>query len=68
MHARESEVLVRYLKHSELTVGEATYSLDHHRVSSRSECLADEDRIPLGVVVAFIICSRRPVIGLYVIC
>ena len=66
VHARESEVLVRYLKRSELTVGRAECSLDRHRVSGCSECLADEGRIPLGASAAFIVCSRRPAIGPYV--
>ena len=66
VHARESEVLVRYLKCSEFTLGWAKSLLVHHSVSGHSECLADEGRIPLGASVAFIVCLCRPMIGLYV--
>ena len=66
VHMHKFEVLVRYLKRSKLTVGRAKCSLDRHRVSGCSECLADEGRIPLGAPTAFVICSCRPAMGLYV--
>ena len=66
VHAHESDVLVRYLKRREFIVSRAKCSLDHHKISGRSECLADEGRIPLGALAGFIICSHRRAIGLYV--
>ena len=66
VHVHKTEVLVRYLKRSEFTESRAKCSLDRHRISGRSQCLANEGRIPLGASAAFVLCSHRPVIGLYV--
>ena len=65
VHMHESDISVRYLKHSELTMSRVECSLDRHRISDHSECLAVEGRIPLGASTVFIICSRSPAIGLY---
>ena len=66
MHARESEILVKYLKRSEFIVSQVECSLDYHRVSGGSKYLAAKGRIPLGASTVVIICSRRKAIGLYI--
>lgn len=53
MHARESEILGKDIKHKGFTVGRDECSLVHHKVFGCSECLADEGRILLGELATY---------------
>ena len=67
MHAREPEVLVKYIKRSKFTVKQAECLLVRHRDFGRSECRTDEGGILLGAPAAFCFGPRRKALGPYVL-
>ena len=53
VHVCDSEVLVKDINYSKLSIGGAEYSLVRHRVFGCSKCLADEGRTPPGILAVF---------------